>query len=591
VVIMDRTGSMDAGDVAETRTAADAVLQVYHPAIQRVALGLLGPSSSSSTCSGSGGGPAVKVNPLVSGGTPTAPTEGAEQSSANVSAGAKSLVISKPTTTSGDLLVAGITVNGGSSITVTPPTVGGTWNLIRRTDNGTNVSLLTYDKVSTGSSEPTSYTWTFSSSVQASGGILDYTGEDPTNPINTSSSNSGSGTTVTASAVTPTSNQTALVGFYGGSYTGTSSQPTFSAPGSMTQQVNVPHPNKNGPTTLAATRTWTNGNTSTGAISATASRSVNWAAQLIAINPAPVDTYGTDPASNLSQWIPIGFTGTDSDTPAHAYDEAYVDGSGNLNPASHIVSAINCYNYPSSTGTNLTTPINMAVYDLQTYGRSDVTWGILLETDGQPNLNGTGDSGNYTCASANAAATAAKNTLNRVTTGVGHPIQIFTVGFGLDGANGSSDNPNCPDSWGTTGHNSARDLLASMATQTPTPSLNNIPGGCPGQSGDFFCVLKGGSVSDLATVFSQIAYSFANGSPHLVQMCPAPYLAAVNPTSWIAGTAVTVSGSYFTGATSVTFGGHPATIQSLSDTSIGATASATGSGLGSVVVTTPCGTN
>lgn len=51
VMILDRTSSMSAGDVASTRNAANAVLKAYNPAYQWVGLGLLG-SSSGGGCKG-----------------------------------------------------------------------------------------------------------------------------------------------------------------------------------------------------------------------------------------------------------------------------------------------------------------------------------------------------------------------------------------------------------------------------------------------------------------------------------------------------------------------------------------------------------
>ncbi len=58
VIIIDRTSSMSSGDITNARNAANAVLRVYNPAFQWVGLGLLGSSSSSSSC---GGSPSVKA--------------------------------------------------------------------------------------------------------------------------------------------------------------------------------------------------------------------------------------------------------------------------------------------------------------------------------------------------------------------------------------------------------------------------------------------------------------------------------------------------------------------------------------------------
>jgi hypothetical protein len=52
VLIVDRTGSMDATDLADAKAGANEVLKLYNPATQYIAFGILGPSSTTSTCSG-----------------------------------------------------------------------------------------------------------------------------------------------------------------------------------------------------------------------------------------------------------------------------------------------------------------------------------------------------------------------------------------------------------------------------------------------------------------------------------------------------------------------------------------------------------
>jgi hypothetical protein len=130
--------------------------------------------------------------------------------------------------------------------------------------------------------------------------------------------------------------------------------------------------------------------------------------------------YGTNTISDLSKWIPIGLSGVG----APGYNEAYLNSDNTLNTNSHLVAAINCFDNPGGTGTNLATPVRMATAYLQTYGRPSAKWGIILETDGQPNF-GVGDKNDYSCAASDAAATAAKSL----------GIEMFTVGFGLDGSN------------------------------------------------------------------------------------------------------------------------------------------------------------
>lgn len=53
VLVMDRTGSMSSGDLANARAAATAMFQTWNAKLQWVALGLLGPSQTTSACSGS----------------------------------------------------------------------------------------------------------------------------------------------------------------------------------------------------------------------------------------------------------------------------------------------------------------------------------------------------------------------------------------------------------------------------------------------------------------------------------------------------------------------------------------------------------
>jgi hypothetical protein len=338
----------------------------------------------------------------------------------------------------------------------------------------------------------------------------------------------------------------------------------------MTEQLDIRNTNASGPSLEGATRTQA-ASGGTGNKQATAGASGQWAAQLIALTPKPVDTYGTNPATDLDKWVPIGLTGIG----APGYDEAYVDSNGALNPSSHIVSAIGCFDHPGGTGTNLATPMAMARQYLQTFGRPGVKWGIILETDGQPNYGGTGDPTNYTCAQASVEATAAKNA----------GIEVFTIGFGLDGAN----NVNCPDSSGTWSSKKVTNLLANMASQ---PSADDLCTATENSDGDhFFCQPK---TSDLTAVFSVAAAQFAGIRTHLVRLYPIPFINGLSPSAgtYLGGTNVTISGRYFSGATSVTFGGGPVGFTVLSDSSILAVAPAGTQGKTvDVIVTTPGGSS
>ena len=148
--------------------------------------------------------------------------------------------------------------------------------------------------------------------------------------------------------------------------------------------------------------------------------------------------------TDLRRWVPVGLSGLGAPV-----NEDYTQSS------SSFAKAVACY-VNSSTGTDLNDPITAAAYDLLNNGRSGVIKGIILMTDGQPNAS-TKAGPNY-CALSSTAATAVKNS----------GIELFTIGFGLDGTNDIA----CPDTSGAWKGKTARTLLASMAT---TPSTADAP--------------------------------------------------------------------------------------------------------------------
>ncbi len=562
VVIIDRTASMSSADVQATRDAAKAILGVYSPDLQRVALGFLGPSSTMRTCSGTGGGPSVNVSTLQPA-TPVAPTTGTGtawvQTTTGTTGGATSLTISKPTgTNSTNLLVATIAVAGGSAENVTAP---GGWTLIRRTDNSTVLSVLSYYKVA-GGSEAGSYAWTISPSAKATGAIVRYSGVNTSSPIDLSSGNNSGGSSnssVVANSVTTTGSAEVILGVFG-----TAARTTFTPASGMTERVDVANGTSTnaGPTIEVASITQASAG-SVGDKTAAAAASGRWAAQQIAIKPTAVDTYGASVPADIAKWIPIGFTGTDTDTPSPAWNEVYSNGSGTVYGTTHIGSAINCFDNPGGTGTNLATPVAMAAAFLQAHGRPNVKWGILLETDGQPNYGSTGDPGNYTCQAAVNNATAAK----AITNADGARIELFTVGFGLDGSN----DVDCPDSSGTYMNKNVTKALADMASTALSPNPNGTASGCvttENTDGDhFFCQPR---TEELTTIFETVATELSGQRTHLVMFDPPPSVYSISPTSGsrLGGTTVTVTGKYFTGTTSVTVGGVNAGFVFVSDTEL-----------------------
>ena len=294
--------------------------------------------------------------------------------------------------------------------------------------------------------------------------------------------------------------------------------------------------------------------------------------------------------ATFGSWVPIGLSGTDTKEPLpnpNGTPGTYST-AGNLNTSSYLVAAIDCL-LPASDATNLATPIRMAQWYLDHYGRPGVTQGIILETDGHPQegFNGMNDGQtntnvNFTCGDTIAAAAAAKadttNTASDPTLPQG--IQIFTIGYGVDssvhcptrgtGTSISSQNANESTTWSNA---LATDFLKAVATDADHYYENP-------------------SSAQLKAVFTDAATKLSKGGSHLMQLCPSPIVTSVSPTTWVAnplGTSVTITGEYFTGATSVTFGGAAATSFTVGgDTSIVAT---TRAGTSSVSITTPCGTN
>lgn len=133
-------------------------------------------------------------------------------SSGNNGGGATTLVLSVPASTlDGDIMIATVTVRGGTGTTITAPAG---WNLIRRVDSTTTLAAqATYWRKA--ASEPASYTWTISSN-KASGGIETYRGVNQTTPIDAENGQANaSATNITAPSITTTANGAMLVGAFG----------------------------------------------------------------------------------------------------------------------------------------------------------------------------------------------------------------------------------------------------------------------------------------------------------------------------------------------------------------------------------------
>lgn len=263
--------------------------------------------------------------------------------------------------------------------------------------------------------------------------------------------------------------------------------------------------------------------------------------------------------SDLRRWVPIGLSGT---------------GSSFATNYAQVTAAITCYP-DSSTGTDLTDPFAMAAYELRNNGRTGVRKGIIFETDGQPNT-AVAAGPNYCLLSSN-AATAAK----AAATGSPDGIEIFTIGFGLDAASGGD--PACPDTTGAWKGKTATALLASMATG-PVVGTTTCDATENNDGDHFYCIGKTGASTDLTNIFKAAAAELAKSGSRLIQLDPVPVLTSISPSAGtrLGNTTVTITGAFFTGATSVKFGNTAAaSFTVVSDTSI--TAKSPAGTLGSTV--------
>ncbi len=126
----------------------------------------------------------------------------------NNGAGGSTLTIGLPPgTTSGDVMVAFVVVQTAGNA-ITPP-VG--WNPVLRQDSSASIATATYVKVA-GSSEPATYTWSFGTAGETSGGIASYMGVNTTTPVDASNAQYNSSTSnVDNTGVTTTTANDMLV--------------------------------------------------------------------------------------------------------------------------------------------------------------------------------------------------------------------------------------------------------------------------------------------------------------------------------------------------------------------------------------------
>ncbi len=199
------------------------------------------------------------------------------KSSTSASAGPTTITITKPAgVASGDVLIAGLSFETGSSDTITVPSG---WTLVRRVNNTTSEGLAVYRKVA-GGAEGASYAWTFSSSRSVSGGILAFTGVDNTTPIDVENGQTtASSTTHATPTITTTQANDMLVAFFA-----IPQAATWTPPTGMTEQFDVPENSRGN--SLEGDTVSQAGAGATGTKTATASTNDIGVTELLALRPA-----------------------------------------------------------------------------------------------------------------------------------------------------------------------------------------------------------------------------------------------------------------------------------------------------------------
>lgn len=293
--------------------------------------------------------------------------------------GATTLVLSTPAgVVQNDLLLAQVTVRGGTDTGITPPAG---WSLVLRTDSGTALAQALYSKVA-GAAEPANHTWNFSQSRKASGGIAAYAGVDSASPIDASAgqTNPPSASVTAPSVTTPTPN-TMLVGLFG-SAKGT----TFTPPPGMTERYDVASTGGGiGSRTAseAADEPWAAAG-ATGTRTATAADSAENIGQLVALRPPSVSfslasSSGSEMATSVT--ITVSLSGASSLATTVDYT---VGGTATGGGTDHTLAAGTVTLSAGSTSQDLSFTVSNDALD-----EADETVVVTLSNPGNANLGAT----------------------------------------------------------------------------------------------------------------------------------------------------------------------------------------------------------
>ncbi len=130
---------------------------------------------------------------------------------------------------------------------------------------------------------------------------------------------------------------------------------------------------------------------------------------------------------------------------------------GSPKESSSLVANITCLK-TSSVGTDLGDPVGAAVEELQTNGREDEHWAMIILSDGAANQPENGQSGS--CGPEPDSYNPCEYAVEKAEEAKALGIEIYTVGYGVEDA----DENRCVCDKGTWKNSLARDVLQEMAT-------------------------------------------------------------------------------------------------------------------------------
>jgi Concanavalin A-like lectin/glucanases superfamily len=276
-------------------------------------------------------------------------SSGAFTTASSVQVTTTTLTINKPTTSTGDLMLATIAIHGGSSANISAVPTG--WTQIARTDNDAALRLVSYWKIDSAS-EPSSYQWVIDGQTTAKGGITAYSGVDSSNPIDVpAQGNTGLSSSATTSAITTTSASDTVVAVFAVDEGKSSNSGSYFSPASgMSEKFDVSNTPFGPSISLQEAVQTTPGTFSSKSSSISGgNKPRNWATQMIALKmPPPVPTPAAywkldESSGNATDATGNGYTLTNENGLSYStglVNNAADFGSNNTNMRLHVGSVM-----------------------------------------------------------------------------------------------------------------------------------------------------------------------------------------------------------------------------------------------------------